>query len=242
MTVIYAQNGKVFIQSSQGFINEIRTLPAVAAGRSAKVWVGIAQTEVRLMCGVVAGASGVGFAIVIGTEIAEFLVDNRDNLDKWRRQLHAVLSARDLFKQHAPVLYDKVFNAVLGQVYKDVKGHVPDAVTPELVGFGVGVVIGSVGKKLAAGRFSYFAVILAIVEQLAVRFTISIVPGAVKITETEYRKLADQIISQLRTAGVMMQDVDARRIIEEVRQHPAEVKQAFDLMRDAFKEKSAGAG
>ena len=236
ISVIYAQKGRVLAQASQGFVNDIRMFPAESAGRSARPWVQIAKVEVKLMCGVVAGASGVGFAVVIGSEIAEFVVENRNNFNKWHGQLTAILRARTMFKTHAPVLYDTVFNAVLSQVYKDVKGHIPEAITPEIVAFGVGVVIGSIGKKAAQGRFSLFVVIFAIIEQLAVRFTISLVPGAIKITEEEYHKLAEQIVSQLRTAGVSIQDADVRKILEEVRQHPAEVKQAFDLMREAFKE------
>jgi hypothetical protein len=239
MTVIYAQNGKVYAQASHGFINEVRTYSAVAAGRSAHPWIQVAQVEVRLICGIVAGASGVGFAIVIGSEIAEFVVDNRENFAKWNRQLSAILKARTLLKHDCPVLYDKVFSAVLHQVFKDVKAHIPDAITPEVVAFGVGVVIGSVGKKLAQGKFSLFIVIFAIVEQLVVRFAVSLIPGAIRITEDEYRRMAQQIISQLRTAGVLIQDGEARKIIEEVRQHPAKVKQAFDVLKRDFEQSMA---
>jgi hypothetical protein len=232
VAVIYFQAGRIFMQASDGFRNEVVTYPMVAAGRDAHPWIQIAQVETKIICGIVAGATGVGFAAVISTEIAEFVVTNRNNFDKWQRQLTAVLKARALLKQHAPVLYDKVFNAVLGQVYKDVKGNIPDAVTPEVVAFGVGVVLGSVGKKACEGRFSLLAVIVAILEQLCVRFCISLVPGAINITEAQYRKLADQIIGQLRTAGVAIQDGDVRKIIAEVQKYPSEVKRAFDLLRD----------
>jgi len=236
MSVVYALKGKVYVQDSLGFANEVRTYPLVAAGRSAKPWIEIAQVEVKLMCGIVAGASGVGFAVVIGTEIGEFAFENRDNFRKWQRQLSAVLKARAILKQHAPMLYDKVFNAVLHQIYKDVKGHLPDGVTPEIVAFGVGVVVGSVGKKLAQGKFSLLAVIFVIVEQLAIRFSLGVIPGAIKITEDEYRKMADQILSQLRTAGVTIHDADIRKIVEEVRHHPAEIKKAFEEMKGEFEQ------
>jgi hypothetical protein len=239
LTNLGQRDEPLFAQASQGFIDEVRTYPLVHAGRSAHIWVVVAQTEVKFICGIVAGASAVGFAVVIGTEIAEFMMENRDNFRKWHDQFSAVLKARAFLKHRAPVLYDRVFDAVLHQLYRDVKGHIPDSVTPEIVSFGLGVVIGSVGKKIAQGKFSYFALIFAILEQLTVRFTLSFVPGAIKITEDEYRKLADQIIARLRTAGVIIQDADVRKIIEEVRQHPAEIKQAFDMMRDAFEQNSA---
>src|ERR1700680_4267766 len=71
MQVIYSRDGKFFTQSARGFVNDIRTYPAAAAGRSAQPWVRIAQVEVKLLMGIVAGASGVGFVVVVGTEIAE---------------------------------------------------------------------------------------------------------------------------------------------------------------------------
>jgi hypothetical protein len=237
LQVIYSQGGKFFVQSARGFVNEIRTYPMVAAGRSAAPWVVVAQVEMKLLMGIVAGASGVGFAVVVGTEIAEFVGENRDNFAKLEKQLEIVLRAREILKAHCPVLYDKVFTAVLKQVYKDVKGNIPDGVTPEIVFFGVGVVMGSVGKKLTQGKFSWFALIFVVVEQLVIRLTIGVVPQAMKITEGEYHKMADEIVRQLQTAGVAIQDGDVRKIVEEVQQHPDEVKQAFDLMKDAFGKK-----
>lgn len=75
--------------------------------------------------------------------------------------------------------------------------------------------------------------------QLAKRLLLGVVPEAIKLTEDEYRKMADQIIGQLRNTGVAIQEGDIRKIVEEVRQHPDTVKQAFDLMRDAFENISA---
>jgi len=210
----------------------------VAAGRSAAPWVAIAQTEVKLLMGIVAGASGVGFVVVVGTEIAEFVVENRDDFSKWENQLEVVLKARAILKAHAPVLYDKVFNAVLLQISKDVFSNIPDAVTPQVVFFGIGVIIGNVGKKVATGKFTWAGLIFVVVEQLLIRLTTGVVPKAIKITETEYRKMAEDIIKQLRTAGVSIQDGDIRKIVKEVQDHPDEVKKAFDLMKDAFEQQT----
>jgi hypothetical protein len=238
LQVVYSQDGNFFAQSARGFTNEVRTYPLAAAGRSAQPWVAIAQTEVKLLMGIVAGASGVGFAVVVGTEIAEFVVENRDDFSKWESQLEVVLKARAILKAHAPVLYDKVFTAVLKQIFKDVAVNVPDSVTPQVVFFGIGVIVGSIGKKVATGKFTWSAVIFVVVEQLAIRLITGVVPKAIQITETEYRKMADEIIKQLQTTGVALQDGDLRKIVEEVQQHPDEVRQAFDLMKDAFEKQT----
>lgn len=241
LQVIYSHNGKFYTQTPRGFINDVRTYPAVAAAISAAPWVRVAQIEMKLLMGIVAGASGAGFALVVGMEIAEFVGENAENFEKWEHQLEVILKARQLLKANAPVLYDKVFNAVLKQVYQGVKGNIPDAVTPEIVFFGVGVIIGSVGKAMTKGKFTIAGLIFVVVEQLVVRLTIGVVPQAIKITEDQYRKMAEQIINQLKAAGVTLQDGDLRKIVEEVRQHPDTVKQAFDLMKDAFQSTQAAA-
>jgi hypothetical protein len=239
LQVIYSRDGKFFTQSSRGFVNDVRTYPAVAAAISAKPWVRIAQTEVKLLMGIIAGASGVGFYLVVGTEIAEFVIENRDNFAKWSHQLDVVLQARQILKGNAPVLYDKVFNAVLKKMFWKVLGNIPDSVTPEVVFFGLGVIIGHVGEAAEKGEVTWTAIIWLVVAQLAKRLLLGVVPEAIKLTEDEYRKMADQIIGQLRNAGVAIQEGDIRKIVEEVRQHPDTVKQAFDLMRDAFENISA---
>jgi hypothetical protein len=47
LQVVYSQNGQFYLQSARGFINEIRTYPLVAAGRSAEPWVRVAQVEMK---------------------------------------------------------------------------------------------------------------------------------------------------------------------------------------------------
>jgi hypothetical protein len=234
MTVIYSQNGKFYAQSAVGFANEVRVAPLAIAGRQSMFMATVAEAEMKLLMGVVAGASGIGFAAVIGTEVLGFVAANRENFSKWNQQLHAVLKARAFLKTHTPVLYDKVFNAVLHQIYKDVKGKLPEAVTPETVAFGIGVVIGSVGKKAAAGKFSLLAIIFVVLEQLVIRFSLNVAPEAVKLSAEDYKKMADEIVTRMREAGINLMDSDAKTILEEVRRHPKEVKEAFEILRSAF--------
>lgn len=234
VAVIYSQAGKFFMQSASGFSGEVRTAPIIEAGRRSMFMARVAEVEMKVLTGILAGASTVGFAAVIGTEVLEFVMENRENFGKWNRQLKAFLQARAYLKAHAPVLYDKVFDAILRQVYKDVKSNLPHAVTPDIVGFGVGVVIGSVGKKAAAGRFSLLSIAFVVLEQLVIRFSLGVAPGAIKLTEQEYSKMATQIITQMRTAGVILHDADVRKILDEVQRHPREVREALDLLRSAF--------
>jgi hypothetical protein len=236
MQVVYSVGSKFYTQSASGFAGEVRTAPFVEAGRRAALMAKVAEIEVKLLMGVVAGCSGVGFAAVIGTEVLQFIVENRDNFAVWNQQLQAVMKARSFLKTHTPVLYDKVFEAVLNQVYKDVKSQLPDAVTPEAVAFGIGVIIGAIGKKAAAGKLSLLAIIFAVMEQLVVRFSLSTVPEAIKLTKEKYAGLADEIIEKMKAAGVTLNKLDADKILEEVQKHPKVVKEAFDMLKGAFEQ------
>ena len=57
-------------------------------------------------------------------------------------------------KRYTPNLSEKFFNSVLKKVYQDVKSEIPDAVTSDAVAFGVGVVLGSVGKQFEKRKVS----------------------------------------------------------------------------------------
>jgi len=234
MQVVYSIGAKFFTQSASGFKGDIRTYPLVAAGVSARPWVVVAETEMKLLMGIVAGASGAGFLLVVGLEVAEFVTENLDDFHKWENQLETALKVRAMLKNKAPVLYDKVFSAVLKQVWKDVKSNLPDAITPQIVFFGIGVIIGAGGKAVAAGKFSILGVLVVVVEQLAIRFTLGVAPGAIKITADDYKKVSKEIIDQVGAAGVALRDGDVQKITEEVRQNPQLIKDALKLLQDSF--------
>jgi bifunctional DNase/RNase len=48
--------------------------------------------------------------------------------------------------------------------------------------------------------------------------------------------MAQEIIAKARSAGITISEADARKIIEEARTHPREIKQAYDMLHDAFEE------
>lgn len=232
--VIFSIKEKFFVQTSRGFRGEVTTYPFVEGGRRAEPMRKLAELEMKLLIGIVAGSSGIGFAIVVGTEIFSFVVENRTNFEKWKRQLGTILEVRAFLKLHAPTLYDKVFDAVLQKVWKDVKSQVPNAVTGETVAFGVGVIFGSAGKAAAKGKFSLLGVLVVILQQIVIRFSLNVAPQALKLTADEYAKLAAEIIGNLNQAGVVITDADVRKIVEEVEKNPRQIKEAFDKLNAVF--------
>jgi hypothetical protein len=234
LLVVYSIKGQFFSQTSRGFRGEVATYPLVEGARRAAPMVTIAEAEMKLLMGVVAGASGVGFAVVIGTEALQWVVENQENFNRWKRQLQAVLDVRDFLKQYSPTLYEKVFDAVLKQFSKDFKAKMPETVTPQVVAYAVGVVIGAAGKAAAQGKFSILRVVLSVLGQIVTRFGFDVAPGAFKLTMAEYGKLADEIIGKLKEVGVAIAKEDVQKIVDEVKQRPAEIKSAFQKLQEVF--------
>jgi hypothetical protein len=232
--VVYYANGKFFKQSARGFIGEVTTYPFYAAGRASLWLADVAEFEVRVMMGFVAGSSGAGFVSIVGLEVAEFVQRNKENFGKWYRMLMAVLEVRAILKLVAPTLYDKVFNAVLKQVLD----KLPEAVTPDAVAFGLGVIVGAMGKKvfLKGGKLTILSVLFVVLEQIVMRFSLSVAPVAAKLALADFRKFADDIVRTLKEVGVAIRDEDIRKIVEEVQKHPREIKRAFDKLKAAFSE------
>lgn len=234
-TVIYSISNRFYGQNAAGFLGDIRTAPAPIGARRAVFMAKVAEVEMKLLMGIAAGASSVGFAAVVGTEILGFAIENRDNFTKWIDQFIAVLRARRMLKNIAPVLYDKLFNAVLAQIWRDYRREFPEAITHEVVAFGIGVIIGTLGKKIASGKFTLLGVLFVVFEQLAIR-SLSITPDVLKLSRDRY---ATELVAKLRQSGITIDEKEILQILDEIKRHPEEVRQALEVMRQAFQAEAA---
>jgi len=230
--IVFCVNGKFFHQTAAGFIDEVTTYPYYAAGQ-ASAWLAIvAEVEVRVVMGIIAGSTGVGWVAIVGTEVAEFIKENRKNFAKWIRTLGAVLEVRATMKRIAPTLYEKVFDAVLKRLF----GKVPDAVTPDVIAFGVGVILGAAGKDLWKGKLSVLSVLLSVLLQIVMRFSLSVAPVAAKLALADYQNFEADLIRTLKDEGISISSADVKHIWEEVQKHPREMKEALDKLKAAFSE------
>lgn len=234
--VIYYQAEHFYLQTSQGFIGEVVTCPLIEAAQRAKPVVRLTEIGIKFAMGVLAGSSPLGFAAVVGTEVLEFVFEHYNEFDGWVHQFRVFLQAREIFKRFAPVLYDKLFNAALRRISKDAVSHLEEATTPDAIAFMLGVILGDIGKEALEGKIGVLRIALIVLGAIAKRFFLSVVPGALELTQHQYQNLAQEIIAKMRESGLAITMDDVHRIIDEVRQHPKEVKSALDLLKEAFKE------
>jgi hypothetical protein len=225
--VIYSQRKAFFIQKAIDFASEVRVAPAIIGAIRAKVLV---DAELKVLIGIVAGTSSVGFWIVIGSEVTEFVIENREKFDKWRHQFWVLYDVHKAFERYAPTFYHKVIKTVLVKIWE----KVPEAITPNTIGFAVGVVVGHMGQAAFKGHLTPWAVVGYVAAQVATRFVLNVVPDAVKFTQLEYSQFVTRAISMLREQNVQITSHDMDQIIREFRAHGSELREVYEALRKDF--------
>lgn len=241
------KKNRIYAQPTTGFIGDIRSYPATKAGLKALGMAKLAVLEVNLILGVVSAVSGVGFVVVLGTDILQFMINNKQNFPKWRGAISAVLRVRKRMKQLAPTLYDRVFDAALlaawrgvyatlGIAGKELPGNIPDSAAndPKIVGRGLGAIVGKVGKNMLAQRLTVLSVIITLLLQI-IMGALKAVPGAVKISVDKRKITAKEIIDSLKKVGVSIRNRDVQAILDEIEKNADGVKALLLDLQKAFK-------
>ncbi len=232
--IFYFVKGELWGQEAQSFISEIRTYPAIRGAQGAVGMAMLAEFQVNLLLGIVASSTGVGAAIVIGTDVFKFLITNKENFGKWHRMIKAVLKARDTLKTKAPILYERVFDAFLRQLWTASTSGMPAAMSkPDTAGKLTGAMVGKFGTKVLQARFSVLGAVWIILSTVASKVATS-VPSAISVSVGEYKKLAEDLIRQLQAIGVSLSQKDAEQIFREIAKNPGEIARVFAELKAAF--------
>jgi hypothetical protein len=234
-SVIYYESGLFFIQPSFGFVADVTTYPLVEAGRRCGFIAKVLEVEMKFFMGLIAGGSGVGFVLVVGTEVLEFVVEHEKDFPVWRHAWEVFWDARKYLKTYAPTLYEKVFWAVLKKFLGDSMDQVGNATTAEIAAFFVGVVLGHLGEHASKGAaLAPLFVIGTIFNALWKRFLLSVAPGAMELTKKQYEELANDIIAKLKESDLTITKDDIDKILKELKAHPEEIKAIFRKLADAI--------
>jgi hypothetical protein len=237
--VVYYLKGAFYYQTAPGFIGEVTTYPFVEAGRRSAFLVTVGECEMKLLMGILAGASGVGFVIVVGTEVLEFVVEHRDDFSAWNHAFWVALDVREKLKAFAPTLYDKLFTAIFKRFVGDVWSQLGTATTPEIISFMVGVILGHSGHALTeaaeAGSVVAPIVILGIIlDAMLKRLVLSVIPNAISITSKQYSDIAKDLLARLKESGISLSNDDMVKILHEVQENPEKVKSALARLRETL--------
>ncbi|HBE41055.1 MAG TPA: hypothetical protein DDW27_07610 [Bacteroidales bacterium] len=236
LQIFYFQQEQLWAQEAHSFIGEIRTYPAIKGAQRALGMATIVEWEVNIILGIVAASSGFGLAVVVGTDIFKFLVDNKENFGKWHQGMVAILKARAVLKVKAPALYEKVFESFLKQLRVAISSGMGDALTkPDTAGKLVGVLIGKIGKTVVQSRFTILGVIWILFSSVATKIMTS-VPSAINISVGEYKTISQDLINQLKSIGVAISPSEIQVIFKEIAKDPEQIRRVFFDLQSEFKE------
>jgi len=231
--VIFSQNKNFYAQTGQGFISDMIYAPIAEAGQKSKIFVEkVSKLELKLVMGIIAGSGTLGFFIIIGSEIIEFIYEHKSDFGRWSLTVSKLILTRKVMKKSMPTLYNKVWRAVVIKVGRDFENKLGDSIKAESVFFAMGVVIGSVGKKLVNEIFAKLALLLIVLEQIAVRFLLDVLPTDLNKNFEEYQKHISSSILKLKESGVVVTDYETKQIYQEIKTHRKEIDLMYKILTD----------
>lgn len=234
--------GKLFVQNSAAFKGDVTTAPIIIGARRALPMARLVEYEMQFILGIVAATSGVGFVAVAGTDLLRLFVEHRQQIPFFRKILTALLASRAVLKKHTPTLWDAIVHRTLLFAWRgaeavvivaggDVGSNLPNAIVsnPAIIGRGLGLIVGTIGAHAVKGRINVLSLAFSILSKVVTK-TLAAMPGAIKATAQQYAAEGQELIDALRSGGVKLSEEDAKKILQEVQAHGAEVKAVLDSL------------
>jgi hypothetical protein len=231
--VLYVQGGKYYIQNKEGFIGDVDNWYRGVADRCSSRFVQrVFMTELKLLLGIIAGASGIGFVAVVGAEVMTFVIEHRDDLALWLNAYVAFREFQDNVRGCAPEFYDHLYNDVYQKSKQEWWGQLGNAAkTPETISFFIGVIWGHTVARMRKGHpltplFLAWTLFSAVVS----RFTIDVGPDAVKSAARNMEEEARKLIELARKDGVILTRNDVEKFRREVQKNQACIIPALEKL------------
>lgn len=229
---------RIYMQTPLGFRGDVTASPYILAGRSAQGGAYLAVFEVSVIIGMFSCLGWGAFLIVLGTDVADFVIRNRELISKSSRVLSAVLEARKVLKQHAPLLYEKVFEAflrLLAVAGKETLSRMPEETVrnPKVLGRLVGGLVGKLGTLALEQNLKTFVRIVKIVVTLLLSTTGPATAGSAG-TARDAKAAARALVSDLKQIGVSLSQGDAEGVLQEAVQAAPRIQAALVKVQDAW--------
>lgn len=228
--VIFVKNNKPYVQTPVGFRADVG-IGAIAAEvtKRTKGLVTIIEIEVAFFKGLFSAISLPAFLLITGIDIFQFVMENKKNFPKWKKAMLGLIQARKVLKAHAPTLYDIVFYTVLGEFSK----RLPDVIEAKDYAKLIGILVGSLSKKLIAGSLSIINVLLKILEKVTILIAKEF-PQTIPKTGSEYKQNILLLINNLKELGVKITPEIAQKIVDEYKANPLKIKNAFNYLFESL--------
>lgn len=247
--VVFLQEGSVWYQPADGWVEDYRTYGAVRGAQGATAMADLSVFTMEVLMGIASLAGGGAALAVKGTNFIQFVHAHQGAFPKILRVFKALALARGVLLTVAPTLYSKAveaaFRAVLAGLYSivtDVLPAVAQLALPNLgsaagqqihkSGRAVGKLAGKLGVAALQGKLKLAGAVFKVLLFVVVRI-LAAVPASISIQVGEYKKLAGDLVASLRNAGASIQPSDVQKIFEEIRKNPTRIQGSLKELHDA---------
>ncbi|MGH1472026.1 MAG: hypothetical protein ACRBCS_12580 [Cellvibrionaceae bacterium] len=244
---------KVFFQPSNGFINDVISYPFEQAGRNLQATKKIAEYEIQILIGALSTLGWTGFLSVIGVDLFQFFINNKDKFSYYVDVVQACFKANSDLKQYAPTLRKKlirstIFIALEGSDLAvsnngEIIGKLGEAAIedPNIAGRGVGIIVSKLSINILDGRISVLSALWTVLLTFSTKAA-SALPGAVSNIKNEVQelslndktKLANEILLLISRSDINLNKEEALLIADEISEHPTELKNIISQLSEAF--------
>jgi peptidoglycan hydrolase-like protein with peptidoglycan-binding domain len=209
-----------FAQTRTGFRETVRYSGYIEAAKGARGMVLLAEHEAAILMGI-ASALGPTKWIFKGVNLLKVYVDNQRLVHATLELLSVALELRSVLRRRAPTLWRVLVESLLFRP-TDLFNYEPDAVAMKPVRKSqlAGEIVGCILDQ-KPGRYVTFRTAI----ELLVTMTIAVVPSAAKGVRIETD--ADKLVEAMQARRHLVSKADARRIMEEVHTHEAEIRPAL---------------
>jgi hypothetical protein len=248
--VVFFQDGSVFYQPANGWVEDYRTFAAVRGAQGAAAMADLSIFTMEVLMGIASLAGGGVGLVITATNVIQFIHKYQGIFPKVFRVLKALAAARLVLLTLAPTLYSKavdaVLRAVLSGVYSLVVEVLPFAAELALPNIGaavgqnvhksgraVGKLVGKLGFPALQGKLKIAGAVFKVLLFVIVR-VLAAAPASISIRVGEYKKMAEDLIASLRNSGVTIQPLEVQAIFEEIRKNPGRIQGSLKELNDSI--------
>ncbi len=248
--VVFLQDGCVFYQPADGWVEDYRTFAAVRGAQGAAAMATISVFTIEVLMGIASLAGGGAALVFTGTSVIQFVQKHQHLFPKVIRVLKALATARAILMTLAPTLYSKAVDAALRGTltgaYSLVTDVLPFAAKLALPNIGpamdlnahksgraLGKLVGKLGFSALSGKLKIVGAVVSILLFVVTR-VLAAVPKSISIQVGEYKKLAGDLIASLRKSGVTIQSSEVQAIFEEIRKNPGRIQGSLKELNDSI--------
>ncbi|MCK6547508.1 peptidoglycan-binding protein [Myxococcota bacterium] len=227
--VFITEDNLGWVQRYEGFDLDVRFAPIALGGQQSLPAKRLLEVEMQLLLGMLAGSSIVGFALVNGVALIDFVIIHARDFGRWADEAQRLKDARDELKRTAPALYDALVETALGELWQ----RMPESITADRVAYFTGQLVALLWTRSFAG-VADVAKGIGITLARTILPTIGTAVDAGHAVAKDLESASAEVIAAFRAQGVELTEDDARRIVEEYRAHPDKIAEALDAMGRAL--------